>query len=719
MADILCPICNRVNDSSAERCWYCQANLPKERSIDRDQSDEKAGNNTGSGDQVTPQGNWGDHPIPSDEDHEKEVPDWLARIRKLAHEDREHQESVNPFTENQNEKEESSDWLSDLRTDAGAENIMPSEEDTPVSEEPTPEKILPQFHAEISTPRDKDETSEAFDSFLAELGIGTGKPKKQASQPEAEETVSPGENINQEDASVEGLIENRFETEIPPAPQKEESLVEEENSAEPVPAIQGHEKPVSFPWESSDIPQETNDLETGVSEVVHNVREGETLPVLPNLSGGAGSLPPIDINPDKFQFETDDLPDWLSTEPIASEKKPEKPATVKSDSDTSLAGKLERAQLPAWLHAIRPVESMAPLEPEAASSEEEEKEEGILSGIEGVLHTPDLSSQIIKPHVYTSGIAVSSQQQKNAELFASLVEEVNEENPLEVSDNRKSKAGTLLRAIITLLILAAVIVPIFSSIPLAVIPLLYPSEVVNTISEIQALPADKPVLLAAHFEAGLAGELSWSSHSIIQHLLAKNIPLVVISTNSIGSAVMDGEIQAAALSQPGYLLNDQYLNLGYLPGGTLGILSLTRDLRQTFPYTADLLPAWQKPVFQNIYQLSDFGAVIVLTDNADIIKAWVEQAGTLLNTPPILAVVSAQASPMTQPYYDSGQIKGFVAGMNGSLAYEQIIQRPSRVTAEYSSFQITLLVIAAVVFLGGAVALILPSSVGSKKEGGK
>jgi hypothetical protein len=264
-----------------------------------------------------------------------------------------------------------------------------------------------------------------------------------------------------------------------------------------------------------------------------------------------------------------------------------------------------------------------------------------------------------------------------------------------------------------------VILPFFSSVPLGIIPVLFPSEVVNAFSEIQALPAGKPVLVAAHFDAGLAGELSWASHPMLQHLLAQNIPLVVISTNSIGSAVVDGKIQEAASSQPSYLLSDQYLNLGYLPGGTLGILSLARDLRQTLPYTADLQPAWQKPVFQNIYQVSDFGAVIVMTDNADIVRSWVEQIGTIPNIPPILAVVSAQASPMTQPYYDSGQIKGFVSGMNGSLAYEQIMQRPSSATEDFSSFQIALLIVAVVVFLGGAVTLILPSSTVSKKEGGK
>jgi hypothetical protein len=197
------------------------------------------------------------------------------------------------------------------------------------------------------------------------------------------------------------------------------------------------------------------------------------------------------------------------------------------------------------------------------------------------------------------------------------------------------------------------------------------------------------------------------------------ISMTVISTNAIGYAVLEEEIRDSSLTESGYLVEDQVVNLGYLPGGTLGILSLTRNLHQALPFTTSIQPAWDKPVLQGINHLSDFGAVIIFTDNADIVKTWVEQAGTSLNVPPILAVVSAQAAPMTQPYYDSGQIKGFVTGMNGSQAYEQIMQRPYSSTLAFGSFQLTLLVTALIVFLGGAVSLVLSSGTGMKKGGEK
>ncbi len=716
MADILCPICNRVNDSNAERCWYCQAKLPGGQPSSSDNGIEQTVNDAGYVNQALSKGNWKDVAVPSDEKGEEEVPDWLARIRELEHGSHEDHEEPHPFTDERHENDVLPDWLNDLRSDAAADTPPTSEMVSSASEDLTKEQSLPQFQGKNPP---QDETSDTFDTFLAELGIGKGKARKFSSLPAAEMDAAPSDDIEAKDGSIDRLIGEIKKDEFFPASAREEPIKDDRAQSEP--AAENHDQSAlnAFPWESGENREENIEPEPEPLATEPPVSEDEQLPVLPTLSGEFGSIPPIEINPESLAFANDDLPDWLSADLSVSEEKIEKPTAVKPEQETPPSGKLERAQLPAWLHAIRPVESMMPLGSEASPKVEEEKGEGILSGIEGVLHSSDLSTQITKPHVHISGLEVSQQQQKNASLFASLFEETAKEPALEVPGKQQSRGSTILRTLITLLILAAVIVPFFSSVPLGIIPVLFPSEVVNAFSEIQALPAGKPVLVAAHFEAGLAGELGWVSHPILEHLLARNVPMVVISTNSIGSAVLDGKIQEAASSQPGYSLSDQYLNLGYLPGGTLGILSLTRDLRQTVPYSADLQPAWQKLAFQNIYQFSDFGAVIVLTDNGDFAKSWVEQMGIIPNNPPILAVVSAQASPMAQPYYDSGQIKGFVAGMNGSLAYEQIMQRSSSATEDFSSFQIALLIVAIVIFLGGAVTLILPSSQGSNKEGGK
>ncbi len=84
-------------------------------------------------------------------------------------------------------------------------------------------------------------------------------------------------------------------------------------------------------------------------------------------------------------------------------------------------------------------------------------------------------------------------------------------------------------------------------------------------------------------------------------------------------------------------------------------------------------PAWGTGPLQGIQNLSDFAAVIILTDNADTGRNWIEQAGPRLGSTPMVMIISAQAEPMIRPYFDSGQLKGLVSGLSDAKIYEQTI----------------------------------------------
>ena len=75
-------------------------------------------------------------------------------------------------------------------------------------------------------------------------------------------------------------------------------------------------------------------------------------------------------------------------------------------------------------------------------------------------------------------------------------------------------------------------------------------------------------------------------------------------------------------------------------------------------------------------KISDFSAMLILTDNAESGRVWIEQTSTTIGGTPLLMAVSAQAEPMLLPYFDSGQIKGMVTGLAGGEAYSQTFLRP-------------------------------------------
>lgn len=724
MTEILCSVCNRVNDASAERCWYCQALLSSDQVTSGTKQDD-----------TNPPELFGSYPenaisnsnaISDSSDNEageENVPDWLARIRQLEKEVRLQQSIPEPSSENVEIKDETVDTFDNLHHAEDSTLLETRDDELSAKTEASASTVTDFSNATEDSPFSRNgEDGDPFDALLAELGIGKTGSLTNVPPPTPEEFQPIEGSIQTEGAEKvgpDGLTE--LPLEIPASDSEQTTWIRpsdltDEPPEPDIPFIEEARRnlePEIFQQLSEDEGQKK--VESLVGETTSNEDLQENIPL-------EKSEPEIIPLPGEetasIKLNNDDLPEWLVSGQSSPEKVQETIIIPEPEMKSQDEVTLEKAHLPAWLKAIRPIETITP-EPRNDSFEEEEKGEGILAGIEGTLRSARLTGQVKKPKLYTTGVQGTERQQQNAALFQHMLQGTVPEMTLTTSEKPAPKSSSILRFMVVILLLAAVILPILSPSMVGISPVLFPAEVVNTFSAIQNLPFDKPVLLVAHFEAGLAGELSWTSRSIVEHLMSRNIPITVISTNSIGYAMLEKEIQEAGSNEPGYAIDEMFVNLGYLPGSSLGILSLARDLRLTAPFTVNLQPAWKKPVLQNINKLSDFSAVIIFTDNAEIVRSWVEQAGPTLKVTPILAVTSAQSAPMIQPYYDSGQIAGFVAGMNGSLVYEKIMQRPLSASVTFGSYQMVLLMTAAIVFLGGVVSLILSSSTAAKKNGGK
>jgi hypothetical protein len=118
-------------------------------------------------------------------------------------------------------------------------------------------------------------------------------------------------------------------------------------------------------------------------------------------------------------------------------------------------------------------------------------------------------------------------------------------------------------------------------------------------------------------------------------------------------------------------LEQSATDLGYLAGGTAGLQLLAQNPIEAMPTLNDDAAL---PGFGAFDNLSYFQMVIVVTDDADTARAWVEQVQPSLSNTPLYMVISAQAEPLVYPYFESDpkQIDGLVVGAAGGAAYEQI-----------------------------------------------
>jgi hypothetical protein len=235
-----------------------------------------------------------------------------------------------------------------------------------------------------------------------------------------------------------------------------------------------------------------------------------------------------------------------------------------------------------------------------------------------------------------------------------------------------------------------------------------PNELQGALTVAQNVPEGAPVLVVMDYRPSHAAELEVAAAPMLDQMdLLKHPRLVFVSTNEMGPILTQRLLSLPSLKDR-YRGEGQFTNLGYLPGGELGIRSFVQNPLDTMPSDVFRNPA---PLQANI-SITQFVAVLVLTDNADSARIWIEQA-TAATAPlpfaaPIVLITSAQAGPMIQPYFDSGQVTGIVNGLYGSAIFEQNnANRPGTARSYWDAYSIGMLFAMLMLVLGGLMNLAL------------
>ncbi len=400
------------------------------------------------------------------------------------------------------------------------------------------------------------------------------------------------------------------------------------------------------------------------------------------------------------------MPEWLS--------QPEEEGAVQPEAaEAGEAEGLETAHMPAWLQAMRPVESAAPAAAEGVDEQRVEKS-GPLAGLRGVVRGEDLVTQYQKPPVYTVKLHVSEPQT----LRASLMEQVlgSETAAQPVPPESTLAPQYVVRVATGLAMVALILIVLFFGprplIPAALSRVDTQVSAVNTL--VNNLQPGSPVLVAVDYQAPLAGELKIASLPVIQHLMLRQARLVFVSTNPVGPALAQ-DLFASALGTTGYK-TELAANLGYLIGGSTALkamaapasASIAHPLQDALPQVWSVSGSWNVPALYGLNQVNDFTQVILLTDSVESARDWVEQVQPELAAKkvPLIVVSSAQSAPLLQPYQDSGQFTALISGLAGGANYEQVRQSGGNGTAYFNAYLAGILAAVLFILLGGIVSLV-------------
>jgi hypothetical protein len=383
------------------------------------------------------------------------------------------------------------------------------------------------------------------------------------------------------------------------------------------------------------------------------------------------------------------LPAWLD-----EIKPPEAGAPAAPAGQESLA----EAELPSWVEAMRPVEAAQAAEEEAEHIVEQR---GPLAGFTNVLPAA-AGAAVHRVSAYPNKLLVNESQQSQVELLERQIS--GERTARAAVARRRITSNRMLRWGIAALLLAFVALPIVFQSQVTPGLRLYPPELLDTVEVIDALPTSSTVLVVVDYQPASSGELEAVTRPLLDQLRLRDATVVFVSSTAPGSALA-GRLVAGADSDLQQTSVGDYINLGYLTGGASGIANFAADPALAAPHTISGVQAWDLPGLQGLESLSDFNAMVVLTDSSDTGAIWIEQARARLGISPLLLAISAQAEPMLQPYYDSGQVQGMVTGLPGGVAYEQANGISSIGSHYWDGFSVGFLVADFIVAIGGVMAL--------------
>jgi hypothetical protein len=388
--------------------------------------------------------------------------------------------------------------------------------------------------------------------------------------------------------------------------------------------------------------------------------------------------PPSETAPAALEAE----PDWLA----ALREAPEAVAEPEALAAPTPPAELAQAELPSWLAAMRPVD----VAPTGLDREADDYLEsvGVLGGLRGVLRA---EPSVVLPGKSATNIHLLNYTDAQSRQAALLTKLVTVEAPAPAAKKRPAfsawpwerwlVAGLLLLSLVLALPFGRdadggeISGPLAGLFPL---PRTAVVEVVRAFETVASLDSARPVLVVFDYEPGQAGEMTPLADVVVGHLIRRGLPIVAVSTQVTGAGVAEDELARLTGAARGrindYVRGVHYLNLGYLPGGPLGIRQLVgapRSLaRMGLPASGNL---WETaPLLNSVQSFNDFSAVIVLSHTPDGARAWVEQ--TQGTTPRLVLVTSASAAPLVRPYLegDNARVAGFLGGPAAAMQYDTL-----------------------------------------------
>jgi len=654
---------------------------------------------------------------------QEEDQDWLRRVR-LRREADEKQAYQSAFEESQDLSEATPDTYQDESEKRADESEAPTEEYDKIhfeSEESSDEQVDRPSSADLTqeeqtpiTPVERDEGITSPDSATFDAGELEGEPI--ASDAEwlsdiKEETPSEEEELfaSWPEASADSQEEQGYTESLPDwLAAGEEMEVPEE------PAAKSEDLPEWLMEETTSVTAPPPDAGEQAEEITDEEPSGDIPGWLLGLESTTGATP-SEVDEGPMQDQSPSAPveteqrstDQEEVEELLEQEIPVEEPLSEQPTETNLTP----ADLPDWLEAMRPVEAMIPkLDDDAGLLEVA----GPLAGLSGVLAAKSDVARGQETPAYSAKLKLTKEHRTHIDILKELVESEGKPQPIPTPSIVSSQ--NILRWVIALILILIILWTALFVKPQEPLPR-YTPETGEVNDLINALPPDARIMVAFDYQPGLSAELDTAAAAVIDHIMLRGAYLTLVSTSPTGPLIAE-RFFSQMQSSHNYTAGEQYINMGFIPGGAAGLLSLAVNPQGTIPFSTDGVEAWEThghdalPPLRGIEKITDFSMVLVIVDDPDISRAWIEQVQPFLSSEgiqtPLTMVISAQSEPLVRPYYQASpqQVQGYVAGIYGGASYARLTGRIGKLGNYWNAFSTGLTVAALLIAIGSVINVI-------------
>jgi len=658
----LCPICGKENLPMATRCVHCGAEMESLFTI--------------SGQQPSP-----------DEQSDDSLPDIMEEIRndpslKTPPEEQPTSEvsSIDQFDEAVLNSEELPDWLAKVRERAQGEEDAIGDlasgtiaMDAARSEEASA-GVEGEFNAWINRIREKSqqensvrarqlpnepEEPDQVPEWLQRIRALRPRPEEEITH-EVNTSPTYADELPREwtDEALEELrrqaLAEDYEQETEPLPAARAVAEEEipEVSAADEPNEIAQEEPKQIEDEFHNIPDDEDEiLEPPPAEDLTLSPEDEVETIIDEAAEeelATGYAEALEKAPELQLEETleesgQDVP--LQDDSQSEEGLVEEPASEPEASETPEQSEPESV----------PGEDEAKLGDEKQAEEAEDIEEPADSGAV----PPDLL--LLRDH------------QDRASLLASLIEQEGRVTAGKRAIRMPSGRGG--RLAVALLLLIGLIVSILIG-PTAIptdapksLPALALSDQIKTLAE------NDRVLVVLDYQAATSRELEALAAPLLKQLHTQGIQFAFLTSQPSGLFLAQSLLVEAGLPE------DTLVE--YLPGSYLNLIS----------HAINPAVSTNEDYLTQVEDLRSFKLVLLVSDSSDNIRGWLEQIAPWIETLNFAAVTTQMEAPVLSPYFDSGQLVGYAAGIDdGNIG--------AQTTFSYRAYRVGLLLMLVMLLLG-------------------